>query len=82
MLLIEAGKVETIIQDIPIFAPINQKSSYDWKYKTERQDKGCLAMNNQQCNFPRGKGVGGSSIINYMIYNRYIDACQSFINLF
>ncbi|KAL7036935.1 hypothetical protein ACKWTF_009005 [Chironomus riparius] len=70
VLMIEAGQVETLMQDLPLFAAANQKTSYDWAYKTERQKYACQGMNNNQCNFPRGKGVGGSSIINYMIYNR------------
>lgn len=29
-----------------------------------------LGLENRQCNFPRGKVMGGSSILNYMIYTR------------
>lgn len=29
-----------------------------------------LGFVNKQCNFPRGKVMGGSSVLNYMIYTR------------
>lgn len=37
---------------------------------TSENSRYCLAMENQQCLFPRGKVMGGSSFLNYMIYTR------------
>lgn len=42
--MIEAGQVETFMQDIPLFAAVNQKTSYDWAYKTERQKYACQGV--------------------------------------
>lgn len=42
----------------------------DWNYRTVSQRKACFAMPKQQCAWPRGKGLGGSSNINYLVYSR------------
>jgi glucose 1-dehydrogenase (FAD, quinone) len=68
--LIEAGPDETYLSDVPIVFPSLQQSDLDWKFKTERSDKFCLAMNDGRCNWPRGKALGGSSVINAMLYVR------------
>ncbi|KAL3271312.1 hypothetical protein HHI36_021801 [Cryptolaemus montrouzieri] len=70
VLLLEAGRDETIISDVPIMAGFLQLSYFDWKYKTEPQGQACLAMKNGRCNWPRGKVLGGSSVLNYMLYLR------------
>lgn len=56
--------------DVPIIANYLQFSDSNWKYKTEPSDKFCMGLDNQQCNWPRGKVIGGSSVLNYMIYTR------------
>lgn len=56
--------------DIPLVANYLQFTPANWKYKTVPSNKYCLAMENNQCNFPRGKVMGGSSVLNYMIYTR------------
>lgn len=47
-------------------------SELDWKYQTAPplDSPYCLAMNGDQCNWPRGKVLGGSSVLNAMIYVR------------
>ncbi|XP_026819227.1 glucose dehydrogenase [FAD, quinone]-like [Rhopalosiphum maidis] len=70
VLLIEAGGDETVLTDIPLMSANLQLSELDWQYKTEYQDTACLAMENQRCNWPRGKVLGGSSVLSYMLYSR------------
>ncbi|CAL4141371.1 unnamed protein product, partial [Meganyctiphanes norvegica] len=70
VLLMEAGGDETEISDVPALAGYLQLSKMDWQYKTEPQDSACLAMAGRRCNWPRGKVMGGSSVLNYMLYVR------------
>ncbi|XP_050443792.1 glucose dehydrogenase [FAD, quinone]-like [Adelges cooleyi] len=70
VLLIEAGGDETELSDVPLLAAYLQLSQLDWQYKAEPQDTACLAMQNKRCNWPRGKVLGGSSVLNYMMYVR------------
>ncbi|XP_044738151.1 glucose dehydrogenase [FAD, quinone] [Chrysoperla carnea] len=70
VLLLEAGGDETEISDVPLMAGYLQLSKLDWKYKTEPQFTACLGMVNGRCNWPRGKVIGGSSVLNYMLYLR------------
>lgn len=70
VLLLEAGPDENEITDVPSLAAYLQLTSLDWAYKTEPTGKACLGMKNGRCNWPRGKVLGGSSTINYMLYVR------------
>lgn len=70
VLLIEAGHNENFVMDIPIVANYLQFTSANWGYKTQPSNKYCAGFDNQQCNWPRGKVMGGSSVLNYMIYTR------------
>ncbi|KAB0791786.1 hypothetical protein PPYR_03586 [Photinus pyralis] len=70
VLLLEAGGDETEISDVPLMAAYLQLSGLDWRYKTEPQEGVCQAMVNNRCNWPRGKVIGGSSVLNYMLYVR------------
>ncbi|XP_017015931.2 glucose dehydrogenase [FAD, quinone] [Drosophila takahashii] len=70
VLLLEAGGPENYAMDIPIVAHLLQLGEVNWKYQTEPSQSYCLAMNGNRCNWPRGKVVGGSSVLNYMMYTR------------
>ncbi|XP_017105117.2 glucose dehydrogenase [FAD, quinone] [Drosophila bipectinata] len=68
--LIEAGGVENIAHHTPVLAGYLQETSSNWGYKSVPQKFSCRGMNNNECALPRGKVLGGTSSINYMIYNR------------
>ncbi|XP_011158387.1 glucose dehydrogenase [FAD, quinone] [Solenopsis invicta] len=71
VLLIEAGSSENLLMDIPLLVHMLQLSNdINWKYQTKSSNKYCLGMNNNRCNWPRGKVMGGSSVLNYMIATR------------
>ncbi|EDW37633.1 GL27095 [Drosophila persimilis] len=68
--LLEAGGVENIAHLTPVLAGYLQQTASNWGYHSVPQRLSCLGMNNQECALPRGKVLGGTSSINYMIYNR------------
>ncbi|XP_076249232.1 glucose dehydrogenase [FAD, quinone]-like [Calliopsis andreniformis] len=70
VLLLEAGGPETILHQIPILVGYFQLSKFNWGYKVEPQKNACLGMVNRQCSWPRGKALGGTSTLNYMIHTR------------
>ncbi|KAK2580034.1 hypothetical protein KPH14_012321 [Odynerus spinipes] len=84
VLLLEAGGHETEITDVPILSLYLHKSKVDWKYRTQPQKTACQAMQDQRSCWTRGKILGGSSVLNTMIYirgnRRDYDQWESFGN--
>ncbi|XP_059619957.1 glucose dehydrogenase [FAD, quinone]-like [Phlebotomus argentipes] len=72
VLLIEAGGDENEVTDTPTMAGYLQLTEFDWQYQTQPPPDGayCQAMIGNRCNWPRGKVMGGSSVLNAMVYVR------------
>jgi len=70
VLLLEAGGEENFISDIPLMASYAQFLGFNWGYRTEKNKNYCRGMEGQRCRWPRGKVMGGTSVINYMVYTR------------
>src|SRR6201982_3775117 len=68
--LIEAGERPPEVSALPIAPPAMQLNpATDWMY-TADPGKAGLGLNNGRVPVPRGKMLGGSSGINYMMYVR------------
>lgn len=70
VLLLEAGSSESILSDIPLAAATLQMTPIDWAYQTEPQEASCFGLINRRSRWPRGRVLGGSSVLNYMLYIR------------
>ncbi|XP_031357415.1 glucose dehydrogenase [FAD, quinone]-like [Photinus pyralis] len=71
VLVLEAGGYSNNFSDVPaMLAYLNGLGEYNWGYLSVPQNTSCLALKNHQCIMYRGKGVGGSSMINALLYVR------------
>ncbi|KAJ8917306.1 hypothetical protein NQ315_002324 [Exocentrus adspersus] len=70
ILLLEAGTKGNVLTSVPFLAPAFQLTPYNWGYAMEKQAGACLAMEDNRCAWPRGRALGGSTVINYVIYTR------------
>nr|CAH7767732.1 unnamed protein product [Callosobruchus chinensis] len=70
VLLLDAGSHSNEFVDIPGFAQITVFSPYGWLYISEEQSKSCLGTNGRVCPLMRGRGIGGSTLINALVYSR------------
>ncbi|XP_061716605.1 ecdysone oxidase-like [Cydia pomonella] len=70
VLLVDAGGDPSLFTKIPGMAVMLLGSENDWAYPTISNNVSCLSSQQQQCRFSRGKCLGGSTSINYMMYTR------------
>lgn len=70
VLLIEAGGNENFFSDIPIFAPFLSLTPMNWGYNSMPEPKACRDLRGKVCFLPRGRVLGGSSVLNFLIYQR------------
>lgn len=70
VLLLEAGGNENVFSDIPIAYQLLQKSHLDWSYQTTPQRHSCFGLVGRSSFWPRGKVLGGTSVLNVMLYTR------------
>ncbi|PNF19747.1 Glucose dehydrogenase [FAD, quinone] [Cryptotermes secundus] len=70
VLLLEAGGDEKIISQIPMLVSYTIPTALNWGYRAEFTPGVCLGLRDRRCIWPRGKVLGGTSVINYMLYTR------------
>jgi choline dehydrogenase-like flavoprotein len=75
VLLLEAGPPDTFLgskflMQIPALTPHFQRSNTDWAFRTQPQHNAARALNGRVSAWPRGRVLGGSSVLNYMQYVR------------
>ncbi|XP_072399589.1 glucose dehydrogenase [FAD, quinone]-like isoform X2 [Diabrotica undecimpunctata] len=70
ILLIEAGGYGDNITDIPNMYFEVEYTDYNWGFVSVPQKTACLGMVEKKCSNARGRGVGGTTLINGLVYSR------------
>ncbi|XP_072759578.1 glucose dehydrogenase [FAD, quinone]-like isoform X2 [Anoplolepis gracilipes] len=77
VLVLEEGDDEIFLTDVPFFSPLLFTTDYVRVYKSEPRPQDtsghggyCLSIVDGRCNLISGKAVGGTSVVNFMVYSR------------
>ncbi|CAH1185808.1 unnamed protein product [Phyllotreta striolata] len=71
VLVLEAGNFsDNGFVQFPRYFPMHSSSQYSWGYESVPQSTACLGTVNKVCKIHQGKGVGGTSLINGVLYVR------------
>ncbi|KAJ9586647.1 hypothetical protein L9F63_019749 [Diploptera punctata] len=68
VLLVEAGDHFSWLSSIPLATPVLQGSAQDWAFRTRTQIHSSWGLHNQSSAYPRGRGLGGSGQLNYLVH--------------
>ncbi|XP_063220592.1 glucose dehydrogenase [FAD, quinone]-like [Bacillus rossius redtenbacheri] len=68
--VLEAGELPGAGTDIPLLVSYLLSSSYNWGYRAQPSRAYCLAMDQRRCRMSSGRALGGSTVVNYMMYTR------------
>lgn len=49
---------------------LHNRLGYNWGYKTEPEPDACLGLEGGRCNWPKGRALGGTSVVNFLLYQR------------
>lgn len=74
VLLIEAGTRFGLLAEVPLLALAQQKSAVDWSFVSSPQLHSSRGLVGERQFLPRGKGLGGSSQLNYALHFNGADA--------
>ncbi|XP_077554224.1 alcohol dehydrogenase [acceptor]-like isoform X2 [Haemaphysalis longicornis] len=70
VLLLEAGGPEEASARVPYFTSLLQFTRMDWNYRSQPQKNASYGLPGRVNDMPRGKTLGGTSSMNYMVYSR------------
>lgn len=44
---------------------------HNWGYRTEREKSACMYLEGGVCYWPKGRALGGTSVVNYMVRSNW-----------